>query len=292
MPVKGVPKLTHDDLLPLEGLVGLVQWLSSHAGIERVRITGGEPLVRRGIEHLIEGLSALPQIQEVSLTTNGSLLPQMARSLKSAGLNRVNISLDSLDAGRFQAVTRGGSLKQTLAGIAAAQHAGLAPIKLNSVLQRSTWKEEVPRLLDYSASTGFEIRFIELMRTGTERTWCESEYISAGEVCESLGAEVLPVEQQAQASARRTVVNWLGAPLLVGWITPRSHPFCRRCERLRMDAQGRVRRCLMDPTTLDLPQMLGTMDGVAARRQFEEYIAGKVPPLAMDSPFAMNQVGG
>jgi cyclic pyranopterin phosphate synthase len=292
MPVKGVQKLAHGDLLPLEGLVGLVRWLSANSGINRVRITGGEPLVRPGIEHLIEALSAIPEMQEVSLTTNASLLPQMVDGLKRAGLNRVNISIDSLDEERFADVTRGGSLKSTLAGIEAARKAGLTPIKLNAVLRRSTWKQDVPSLLDFAASTGFEIRFIELMRTGTEREWCESEYISVDEVCNGLDAEFRPAEQPTRSPAQKTLVNWRGTSLTVGWITPRSHPFCQHCERLRMDARGMVRRCLMDATTLDLPRVLGTMDDLAARREFQAYIAGKVPPRAMDSQFTMSQIGG
>jgi cyclic pyranopterin phosphate synthase len=292
MPAEGVRKVAHHDLLPLEGLVELVQWLTAHSGINRVRITGGEPLVRPGIEHLIEALSALPGMQEVSLTTNASLLPQMAQGLKAAGLKRVNISIDSMDDDRFAEVTRGGSLKSTLTGIEAARKAGLTPIKLNAVLRRSAWQQDVPRLLDFAAGNGFEIRFIELMRTGTERAWCESEYISVDEVCNGLGAEFVPAEEQTRSPARRTLVNWHGTPLTVGWITPRSHPFCQHCERLRMDAQGRIRRCLMDATTLDLPHLLRTMDDLAARREFQSYIAGKVPPVAMDSHFAMSQIGG
>jgi hypothetical protein len=104
--------------------------------------------------------------------------------------------------------------------------AGLTPIKLNTVLQRSTWKQEVPQLLDFAAGTGLEIRFIELMRTGTERAWCESEFISVDEVCKGLSAEILPADEQSPAPARRTLVNWRGALVKVGWITPRSHPFC------------------------------------------------------------------
>jgi cyclic pyranopterin phosphate synthase len=292
MPAKGVRKVAHDDLLPLEGLVGLVKWLATHSGINRVRITGGEPLVRPGIEHLIEALSALPEMREVSLTTNASLLPQMVDGLKTAGLSRVNISIDSLDEERFAEVTRGGSLKSTLAGIEAAQKAGLTPIKLNAVLRRSAWKQDIPQLLDFAAGNGFEIRFIELMRTGTERAWCEAEYISVDEVCDGLDAEILPADEQIGSPARRTLVNWRGTQLTVGWITPRSHPFCHHCERLRMDAQGRIRRCLMDATMLDLHHLLGTTDDLAARQEFQSYIAGKVPPRAMDSHFAMSQIGG
>ncbi len=292
MPSEGVPKLAHSDLLSYEVLTELVRWLSSETGICRVRITGGDPLVRPGIEHLIEQLSSLPAIQEISLTTNGALLPHMAPSLKSAGLSRVNISLDSLNSTSFADVTRCGRLERTLAGIDAARIAGLMPIKLNTVLQRSTWKQEVPSLLDYAAATGLEIRFIELMRTGTERAWCESEFISVDEVCRELNAEILPVGDESHAAARKTLVQWRGALLPVGWITPRSHPFCVDCERLRMDARGQLRRCLMDPTTLNLHQLLRAMPSASAQHEFRTYVAGKTAPVAMDSPLAMSQIGG
>ncbi len=126
MPAEGTPNVAHHDLLPLESLVELVRWLVVHSGIDRVRLTGGEPLLRTGVAHLIAGLSAIAGVREISLTTNGSLLPRMAWSLKAAGLNRVNVSLDSLNEQRFAEVTRGGSLKNTLAGIAAALEAGHA----------------------------------------------------------------------------------------------------------------------------------------------------------------------
>jgi cyclic pyranopterin phosphate synthase len=226
------------------------------------------------------------------MTTNGSLLSEHAWSLKAAGLDRVNVSLDSLDKERFAEVTRGGRLERTLNGIKAAIEAGLTPVKLNTVLQRSTWKHEVPQLLDFAACAGLEIRFIELMRTGTERGWCESEFISVDEVCKGLGAEILPAGEQNQAPARRTLVNWRGTLVKVGWITPRSHPFCVHCERLRMDARGQIRRCLMDPVMFDLPRTLGTLDDLKALLEFQFYIAGKVAPRAMDSSFAMSQIGG
>jgi cyclic pyranopterin phosphate synthase len=292
MPQEGVAKVAHHDLLPLEDLVEMVGWLVSHSGIDRVRLTGGEPLMRSGIDHLIAGLSAIEGIREVSLTTNGSLLPRMAWDLKAAGLGRVNVSLDSLDKERFAEVTRGASLQSTLAGIAAAWEAGLTPIKLNTVLRRSTWRLEVPSLLDYAAQTGIEIRFIELMRTGTERAWCEAEFVSVDEVREGLGLEIFPFEEQTMASAQRTIVDWRGASVTVGWITPRSHPFCSQCDRLRMDARGSIRRCLMDPIKLDLSNLLKAMDGGSALREFKSYIAGKVPPQAMDNALAMSQIGG
>jgi cyclic pyranopterin phosphate synthase len=292
MPADGAPNVAHHDLLPLERLVEMVQWLTTRTGIKRVRLTGGEPLARRGMEYLVAALAALPAIREVSLTTNGSLLSRTAAELKAAGLSRVNISLDSLDESRFAVLSRGGSLERTLDGINSAELAGLTPIRLNTVLQRSTWQLEVPRLLDYAASRGFEIRFIELMRTGTEREWCESEFVSVDEVSAGLNSEILSTAGPANSSARRTILNWRGTRINVGWISPRSHPFCARCERLRMDARGRIRRCLMDPAMLDLHHLLQSSDDSAAWREFQTYLANKMPPSAMDSAFAMSQIGG
>jgi len=292
MPATGVPKFSHCDLIPLERLATMVAWLTSRTGIERVRLTGGEPLVRSGIEQLIARLSSLPRITEVSLTTNGSLLANRAQSLKAAGLTRVNISLDSLDKEGFAHVSRGGRLNRTLAGIDAAREAGLTPIKINTVLHRSTWKQEVPRLLDYAARNRLEIRFIELMRTGTEQAWCESEYISVDEVCLGLDSEIVAIGEESQAPARRTLLNWRGTLVNVGWITPRSHPFCASCERLRMDARGQLRRCLMDPTTFDLSGSLEVLDDLAVEQEFRSYIADKVPPASMNTSFAMSQIGG
>lgn len=292
MPENGVPKLAHTDLLSLESMGSLVGWLAANCGIERVRLTGGEPTARPGLQNLIAQLLAIPTIKEVSLTTNGSLLSKLAWPLKEAGLSRLNISLDSLNKERFRETTRGGDLDKTLAGIQVAVEAGLTPIKLNAVLLRSSWKEEVPLLLDYAASNGFEIRFIELMRTGTEREWCESEYISVDEVCRQLGADVTPIKEKTPSPARRTLVNWRGAQITVGWITPRSHPFCASCERLRLDVRGRLRRCLMDSRTFDLHHAVTTMEAGVARQEFFSYIVGKYAPRAMDNALAMSQIGG
>jgi len=292
IPPEGVPKVAHTELLRLERLAELVAWLVGETGISRVRLTGGEPLARRGIVNLVGTLSSLPQMEEVTLTTNGSLLAGMAESLKDAGLKRVNISLDSLDPERFAVITRGGDLQTTLEGIEAAIAVGLSPVKLNAVLQRSSWKQDVPRLLDFAAEKGLEIRFIELMRTGTERAWCDSEFVSAREVCEGLQIEASGRATVPSASAQRSVISWRGESLIIGWITPRSHPFCSKCERLRMDAQGKLRRCLMDVSTLDLHGILQSEGPLVAQSRFRQFLAGKRPPLTMDNLIPMSQVGG
>ena len=293
MPPEGVPSVSHGDLLSLEQLAEMVQWLSRHTSIERVKITGGEPLVRLGLEHLISYLRALPNVSEVSLTTNGSLLARKARELKARGLARVSVSVDSLDPERFAELSRGGQLRATLEGIDAAINAGLTPLKLNTVLQRSTWERDVPKLLDFAAERGLQPRFIELMRTGTERAWCDSEFVSVDRVREWLTQQtaMVPVPSAAGAPARLTRTLWGGRWLIVGWIAPRSHPFCGACERLRLDCRGRLRRCLMDPTMLGLVR-LRRAEGDCAADAFYRYMEGKHAPDGMDSEYMMSQIGG
>lgn len=292
MPEQGVDPVQHEDLLSLERMDQLVRWLVRNTAIERVRLTGGEPLVRNGVDKLVAALRSIDGIREISLTSNATLMARMAWRLKLAGLDRVNISLDSLNAERFSDVSRGGTLQHTLEGIAAAWEAGLTPIKLNTVLRRSTWHEDVPPLLDYAAENGFEIRFIELMRTGTERAWCDKEFISVDEVASGVNAEVVSIEEPTRASSRRVNILWHGSPLTIGWITPRSHPFCARCERIRMDAQGNVRRCLMDPQKMQLAHALDVYGDQMATETFRSYVSGKTPPQTMANVLAMSQIGG
>jgi cyclic pyranopterin phosphate synthase len=293
MPAKHAPRIPRNDLLSLEQLSEVVTWLSSHINIERVKITGGEPLVRRGLEKLIAHLSALPNVNEISLTTNGSLLTGKADALKTSGLARVNVSLDTLDPERFAQLTRGARLQDTLDGIDAAINAGLVPLKLNAVLTGSGWKQDVPMLLDFAASRNLEVRFIELMRTGTERVWCDAEFVSVDVVREWLQARaaLTNIETPAGIPARSTQVCWGGTELNVGWIAPRSHPFCQSCERVRLDSQGRLRRCLMDTASLDLVPLLHASEQQAVER-LHHYMAGKRAPNGMDTESPMSQIGG
>jgi GTP 3',8-cyclase len=176
----------------------------------------------------------------------------------------------------------------------AAIAAGLTPLKLNAVLQRSSWMKDVPLLLDYAAATGVELRFIELMRTGTERAWCDSEYVAAEEVrgwLEERGP-LVPVSTPSGTPAQGTMLSWQGAVVSVGWIAPRSHPFCSSCERLRLDSRGILNRCLMDSTTLDLFEILRMQGKDEARNALTAYMAGKSAPLAMDSTTSMSLIGG
>ncbi|MDR3763889.1 MAG: GTP 3',8-cyclase MoaA [Acidobacteriota bacterium] len=293
MPSKGVAWLPHEELLSLEELYENVEWIAHRTDLQRVRLTGGEPLVRRGIHHLIARLTALPDMPEVSLTTNGAMLAHQVWALKAAGVSRVNISLDTMNPQRFTTLTRGGHLWHTLSGINEAIRAGLTPVKLNAVLQRTSWQEDVPRLLDYAAMQNVEIRFIELMRTGTERSWCASELVTVDVVQAWLArrAGIYPMPVRASSPSANTIVRWYGHDLSVGWITPRSQPFCKDCDRLRIDACGRVRRCLMDPATFNLPG-IRSLGEKQAELAFFDYLAEKHAPRGMEIDKGMCQIGG
>jgi cyclic pyranopterin phosphate synthase len=294
MPADGVEKLRHDELPSLEKLAQAIRWLVDEFGVDRVKLTGGEPLVRSGVEELVRKLAATQGIEEVSMTTNGALLEGQAAALASAGLARVNVSLDSLDPKHFATLTRGGRLEDTLRGIDAALAAGLTPVKVNAVLRRSCWREEVPRLLDFAQHHDTELRFIELMRTGTERDWTAEEQVCADEVVAwlSRSAFITKLPTPRSSPARRTLVDWRGEGVHVGWITSVSNPFCDHCNRLRLDARGRLRRCLMDGSSLPLVDMLEDSDGPELSRRVAAYLDSKVPPRSMETPLTMNALGG
>lgn len=281
--------------LDLGRLAELVRWLHERFRFGKVKITGGEPLVHGGVVDFVRTLSALAPPPELSMTSNGTLLAPHAQELREAGLERVNVSLDSIDPARFEALT-GGRLEAVLNGIAAAQEAGLGPVKVNAVLRRSSWREDVPGLLDLAVERGLKLRFIELMRTGTERAWCERERILASEVlcwlhrqpeCQLEHGGDLTVH--GAEPARRGRLRWRGHALEVGWILPVSRPFCSSCNRLRLDSAGRLRRCLMDGSTLDLTRLTERPE---ANHELAAFMAGKRPPGSMDHPQPMLALGG
>ncbi len=280
-------------LLPLARLGELAAWLHARRPLRRVRLTGGEPLVRAGLTDLAARLAALPGGPEITLTTNGVRLAGQAEALKDAGVRRVNVSLDTLDRDRFRTLTGADVLDHVLAGIDAALATGLVPVKLNCVLRRSTWQDDVPALLDLAADRGLEVRFIELMRTGTADAWCRAEQVPVAEVrgwlaAHSAGGTATDPESDGAAPARRTRQPWRGGTLDVGWISPVSEPFCAACDRLRLTADGRLRRCLMDPEAVDLAALADRDDTAALDR----YLAAKRAPEAMDQPLPMSRLGG
>lgn len=293
MPAQGVAFIPHHQLPSLEELASATAFLVRHLGVNRVKLTGGEPLVRHGVVELVRLLRAIPGIEEVSMTTNGTRLAELAGELKAAGLARVNVSLDTLNPQRFAELTRGGHVEEVLAGIAAAKDAGLLPLKLNAVLRASSFREDVPELVAFAAREKLELRFIELMRTGTEAAWAEREFVSAEEVRAFLArhGELIPVLGPSPGPARRTFFRFPGGEVLLGFVTPVSHSFCDACNRLRLDAQGRLRRCLMDPLTVPLVELLRQGEGQALAA-LGPYLAAKRPPSVMDSALPMSAVGG
>ncbi|MDI6872006.1 MAG: GTP 3',8-cyclase MoaA [Bacillota bacterium] len=254
MPPEGVAPRGHEEILSYEEIIRLVG-AGVPLGIRRVRLTGGEPLVRRDIVELVRGLSSLPGLEEVAMTTNGTLLAPLAAELAGAGLRRVNISLDSLRPHRFRQLTRGGDLRKVLAGIEAALAAGLRPVKLNTVVMAGINEDEVADLARLTLTRDVHVRFIELMALGasagrgggfvaTERLWARLQPL----VEEAGGREELVVPGNGPARSWRLK----GAQGTVGFISPVSERFCDQCNRLRLTADGHLRPCLLSTREIDV----------------------------------------
>ena len=240
MPAEGVSKLQHRDILSIEE-VAEIAGAAVELGVKKIRLTGGEPLVRRGVVDLVRKLKALPGLEELALTTNGLLLPELACPLKDAGLDRINVSLDTLDPEKYRRITRGGSLAQALDGIRAAEQAGLFPIKLNAVLMGGINDDEIPALAALTKEKPVELRFIELMPIGDADCFGPEAYLPAEAVLERL-PELLPAENSPGSVAR--LYAFPGAPGRVGLIRPVSCSFCGECNRIRLTADGYLKPCL------------------------------------------------
>lgn len=241
------------DILGDEEIVRLVR-IAVELGVRKVRLTGGEPLMREGIVGLVEALASLPGLEELTLTTNGSLLSRYAAELAKAGLRRVNVSLDSLRPDRFRRITRVGRLEDVLAGIAAAKEAGLFPIKLNVVVLRGINDNEVVDLAKKSEE-GFQVRFVEYMPIGGPGEDLRGRFVPGPEIKarveEALGP-LVPLRREGPAQ----VFHIPGASGEIGFITALSAPFCPFCNRLRLTADGKLRLCLLSPLEIDLKEPL------------------------------------
>jgi cyclic pyranopterin phosphate synthase len=283
-----------DRTLPaLSRLAAAVGWAVRRMGVTRVKITGGEPLLRAGVVEFVRDLSAGAGVADVSMTTNGTRLVAYAADLARAGLSRVNVSLDTLDAARFRELTLGGAVERVTAGIDATLAAGLAPVKLNAVLRRSSFESDVPALLEFASQRDLEVRFIELMRTGPAAAFARGEFVSAWEVRERLGLDgALEPAETAAGPARRLRVRFRESEIVTGWIEPVSHSFCGGCRRLRLDPRGDLRRCLMDPEPFPLAERLEAGDDAGLQDDVDRFLAGKHPPLAFETPRSMASIGG
>lgn len=297
MPPEGIPLLQHGDMLSYEELYHVASEAVA-LGIEKIRITGGEPLVRKGLIGFIERLSALPGLRELVLTTNGVLLREMALPLRRAGVQRLNISLDSLNPTTFAAITRGGDLRKVLDGIAAADEAGFPPVKINMVVMRGVNDDE---LLDFAALTLRQpctVRFIEYMPTLQDKGW-DAQSVDGREILERIGRHfpLLPLVSTEMAGPSRNF-KISGAAGAIGIITPISGHFCESCNRIRVTASGLVRGCLFENKTVDLKPHLRSPGHSNVREILRRIVMDKPDRhhLAEEEPghgsVAMSRIGG
>lgn len=287
MPAEGVPKREHGEILSVEECIEVVR-AAARCGVTKVRLTGGEPLIRRGILDICRGIARIPEVRELCLTTNGSLLPEMAVPLRQAGVDRLNISLDTLRPDRFAAITRTGTLQQALDGIAAAEEAGFTGLKLNTVLIGGFNDDEVGDFLALTVDRPWELRFIELMPMGPCAQWEKACFLSAGAVLERFPA-LEPIEAQGVALRYRLP----GAKGTVGFISPVSHTFCSQCRRIRVTADGRLKSCLHSREELDLRGLRDTALEEAVRQGIlQKPLEHHLSDRPSDTPRSMNQIGG
>ena len=245
MPLEGMPWMRRDELLTYEEIERIVRTMAG-MGLRRVRITGGEPLVRRDLPELVGMLGRVPGIDDLSLSTNAVLLEEHAEALRSGGIRRVNISLDSLRPDRVDAIARRpGSFPKIMAGFDAAERVGFEPIKVNVVLMRGTNDDEVEDFAAITRERPWHVRFIELMPTGSNLDLSANQYYSCQLALERLRRvdRLEPVEGPP-GNGPATYYRFPGAPGTVGVITPMSHTYCDRCNRMRLTADGHLRPCL------------------------------------------------
>lgn len=253
MPEEGLPWLKRSELLSYEEIVEVVRAMAD-MGLERVRLTGGEPLVRKDLHRLVAQIRAVDGIQDLSLSTNAVLLAEQADRLRDAGLDRVNVSLDSLRPERVDRIARRpGSFARIMAGLDAAEASGFTPIKLNVVLMRGENDDEIEDFARLSKTRPWHIRFIELMPTGANLDLSRDQTVTCTEALERLGqmGSLEPVEGPTGNGPAR-YYRYPGAPGTVGVITPMSHNFCDRCNRMRLTADGQLRPCLFGDLQTDL----------------------------------------
>lgn len=284
MPAEGVPWIARQELLTDDELVRVVG-VAVRWGIEEVRLTGGEPLLRRGVVELVGRLAALDPRPALSMTTNALALGRLAPALAAAGLERVNVSLDTLRPDRFRELTRRDGLQRVLEGLAAAHEAGLRPVKLNAVLQRGVNDDEALDLLEFALAHGYELRFIESMPLDGDHRWRREDMVEQAEILRSLEQRHVlePVEDRGTAPANRWRVD--GGPTTVGVIASVTQPFCGSCDRLRLTADGQIRTCLFARTETDVRAVLrggGSDDELG--RLLARAVAGKAAGHGIGEP--------
>ena len=255
MPPEGIVPSKHKEILTYEEIIRIVK-IGAGLGVRKVRLTGGEPLTRKNITFLVSSIKKIRGIEDLSMTTNGVLLEKYARELSDAGLDRVNVSLDSYNPARYREITRGGSLDAVLRGIAAAEKAGLCPIKINMVPMRGINDDEVKDFARLTLNSDYQMRFIEFMPAGDNEYWSADRYIST----EQLKAEIETIAPLTPVRVRKNGPSKYfrldGAKGVVGFISAITHHFCEDCNRLRLTSDGKLRPCLFSETEIDLKTAL------------------------------------
>jgi cyclic pyranopterin phosphate synthase len=299
MPAEGLEWLERDELLSFEEIERLVRVLA-RMGVNEVRLTGGEPLVRRDLPTLVGMLAATPGVRDLSLTTNGVLLDRFAAPLVEAGLRRLNVSLDSLSHVRFAEITRRDALDRVLAGLAEAErHPELRPIKVNCVAIKGFTEEEVPALAELARRKPYVVRFIEFMPLDADQAWRGDDVLTGGEI-RALIEERWPLEElPAKASSTARRFRFADGAGEIGFVNPVSEPFCSTCDRIRLTADGQLRTCLFSRREWDLKTPL--RDGSSDER-LEELIRFAVAhkelkhkindPGFVRASRSMSQIGG
>ncbi len=295
MPPEGLPWLPRAELLTDDEIVRLVA-VAVELGVTSVRLTGGEPLLRPGVPGLVRRMAALRPRPELSLTTNGVQLADQAAALAEGGLDRVNVSLDTLDPQRFRQITFRDRHADVLAGLAAAQDAGLVPVKMNAVLLRGENDDEAVPLLRWALEQGYALRFIEQMPLDPQHAWDRSRMVTADEILADLSEsfELSPIPLPGRGSAPAETWRVLDGPGRPGWrldpptvgvIGSVSRPFCAACDRVRLTADGQVRNCLFarDESDLRTPLRAGASDAELADL-FVAAVAPKLPGHGIDDP--------
>ena len=283
MPEEGVCAMSHDEILRIEEIETIAR-VATRIGIKSVRLTGGEPLVRKGVVDLVHSLHEMPGIENISMTTNGVLLPKMADELKRAGLSRVNISLDTLDPEQFEFITRVGKIESTLAGIDAALEAGFNPVKINAVTVRSL-NQDYLAFAKLSINRPLHVRFIEYMPVGTSTGsdgtgWGKQDVVPSEELLGIINERALAqgLPELVSVGNDDKPIGWgparyfefPGAKGTVGFISPLSRHFCSECNRLRLTADGKLRPCLFSDREVDVRTALREGGEEAVYRCFLE----------------------
>jgi cyclic pyranopterin phosphate synthase len=297
MPLSGVLKTGHADILSYEELLRIAR-AAVAIGVEKIRITGGEPLVRKGIVGFLEKLAALPGLQRLVLTTNGVLLEEMALPLRAAGVESLNISLDSLRPETFATITRGGDLGRVLAGIAAAEAAGFRFIKINVVVMRGVNDAELEEFAALTIQRPYRVRFIEYMPTLATPGW-ESQVVPGDEILARIADRFKLSPEAAEKIAGPARYHRIeGAAGAIGVITPLSCHFCGSCNRIRVTSRGVAKSCLFDHGSIDLRPLLAQADDALLMATIRRVVSEKpdrhqlAEQAAGNDQLVMAQIGG